>query len=150
MSNVAEYALEIRRRWIKAGLLGDEILNADIDRLEKRIGKLPSSYKSFLSTAGVQTDSDAEGYLFWPPVDVRSLREVSEALGYYASGKEAAVVIADYLQESWWYCLWIAGPNVGTVFLAGLKESGATSAVGDMATFLEAYLCYSPSMYPPD
>lgn len=150
MSEIGDLALEVRRRWMAQGILGREISAAEVEALETRVGPLPSAFKSLLSLAGAQADDDEEGVLFWPPEEVCPAREVLSKEGYRLLGADDAIVIADYMQESWWYALWTRGEKRGQVFLVrGEWQEEPLDPIGDLAGFLVAYLFEPSRLYPP-
>lgn len=145
-----DLALEVRRRWLARGILGRDISRVEVGELEARVGPLPSAFKSLLLIAGTQVDDDDEGVLFWPPEEVCPAREVLSKEGYRLVGAEDAIVIADYMEQSWWYALWIRGRERGNVFLVrGEWQEAPLDSIGNVAGFLRAYLFEPGRLYPP-
>ena len=61
------------------------------------------------------------------------------------------MIIADYLQESWWYAIWVAGPFSGHVSLVLGRDGDGNPEppLGTFVDFLLAYLNDDASLYPP-
>jgi hypothetical protein len=146
------YALfhQVMKRWASAGVLGPPNAEDAIAAAERRVGRLHGSYKQFLRCAGVQLDDDQSSVLFWRPGDLRPAEDVLRDCGREVSFENPAVVIADYMQESWWYVLWLAGVHTGCVSLVlGGDPHDLQPPMGSFVDFLSAYLEDAPEMYPP-
>lgn len=151
MVKTSDLALAVRERWLSEGVFDKDVTNSDVSELERRVGALPTAYKEFLLIAGTQADNDEEGFLFWPPQEVRPVREVVSEQGYDFAGDEEAIVIADYLQESWWYGLWTAESKRGEGFIVlGYQREKPMSSIGGLEQLLAAYLSGSSELYPPE
>ena len=149
MGEVSDKVNSVRKRWNRAGVLGREIEMSEITSLERRIGSIPPSYKEFLLEVGRQDDDDEDGFFFWAPEAVSPVNVLfTENDIETCPVLEEAVVIADYLQESWYYVLWTQGPRTGQVGLATGKDDEKRKPIGNLLAFLESYLVDSKALYP--
>jgi hypothetical protein len=152
MVGVAAVAREVRRHWLSQGLRVSPVKFeelADLKRLHP--SGIPEEYTAFLRIAGLPGDEDREGFRFWLPRQVRATRDVLEEAVYGSDATAPSVIIADYLQESWWYGLWLAGPFAGHVSLVLGHEAGQDPQrpLGTIVDFLRAYVHGDARLYPP-
>ncbi len=145
---INETLKRIKERWKQSAVLGRQDQSIAIAKLEQRVGQLPPPYKEFLTVAGEQTDDDTEGFLFWKAEDVIMAKEFfsQNSIGFN-SVFEGAIIIADYLQESWYYVLWVGGNRIGHVGLVSGVGDAERKTIGDFSEFLECYLLDSSALY---
>jgi hypothetical protein len=152
MADVVLLSEQVRERWLREGLEISTVNLVDIARMEYLFGRrIPSDYRQFLSVAGLPHNEDSEGFRFWSPGEWRATRDVLEDAGYQSfEGDSCSVIFADYLQESWWYAVWLSGAKAGGVSLALGTSDGRDPQrpIGSMADFLEAYLAGDQRLYP--
>ena len=150
MAEVATIADRVRERWLSHGLLVSPVKSDELAAL-KRLPPdgIPEAYEAFLRIAGLPDGEDREGFRFWLPREVRPTRDVLGEAGYVCNASEPSVIIADYLQESWWYALWLTGPFTGSVSLVlGHKDGNDPQPpLGTVAEFLLAYLRDDARLY---
>ena len=152
MTDIAEVARSVRRRWLSQGLRVVPIEFEDLQALRRSSPSgLPEAYEAFLRIAGLPQDEDSEGFRFWPPRQVRMTSDVLAEAGYACAQGDRSAVIADYLQESWWYCMWLEGPLRGhvSVVLGDARGRDPQPPLGTLADFLLAYLNDGAGLYPP-
>jgi hypothetical protein len=147
-SRLEHAAHAVRRYWIDGGVAGAAISAQEIAAAEARLGALPEAYRRFLAIAGSQRLDDDNFMRFWPPAELRSASDVLVGAGCLAVPD--AIVIADHMQESWWYVLFTGGPRAGLVALVlGGDPRDPQEPIGDLATFLEQYMADATALYPP-
>jgi hypothetical protein len=152
MAEVATIAARVREHWLSHGLLVSPVKSDEIAVLKRmRPEGIPEAYEAFLRIAGLPDGEDPEGFRFWLPREVRTTRDVLGEAGYDSNASEPSVIIADYLQESWWYALWLTGPFTGSVSLVlGHKDGNDPQPpLGTFADFLLAYLRDDARLYAP-
>jgi len=143
MTGVATLAIRVREHWLSHGLGVSPVPSAELTELKRRRPEgIPEAYEEFLLIAGLPAGDDEQGFRFWLPREVAATRDVLEASGYRSNATESSLIIADYLQESWWYALWLAGPFRGSVSLVLGVENGTDPQppLGTFNEFLFAYL----------
>ncbi len=145
MSEVIE---RVRRYWLAQGLTVNTVDPKSI-ALELH-GEMPAAYAELLRTVGVPNDEDVHGFRFWHPHEFRSARQVLTGADCPSDVPETWVIIADYLQESWWYAMDFAGADKGRVFLVLGSAADPTAPIGDVSRFLQAYLDDDEILYPPE
>lgn len=155
MAEVKSLAEQVRQHWLSQGLRTSPLTPEDLTKLrQSHPDGIPEAYETFLRFAGLPSDEDSEGFRFWSPREVRATRDVLGEAGYKIEAEEAAasVIIADYLQESWWYALWLAGPYRGCVSLVLGRANGQDPQppLGTFLEFLLAYLHDDGRMYPSE
>ena len=151
MAGVAEVAEKVRQHWLSQGLRISQVKPEELAELRRSLpGGTPEEYEAFLRLAGLPSDEDTEGFRFWLPSEVRATRDVLGEAGYRSDATEPSVIIADYLQQSWWYGLWLAGPFRGSVSLVLGSERGRDPQrpLGTFVDFLLAYLNDNARLYP--
>lgn len=137
---IGQSATEIRKLWENESVHGPEVLSSDIALLEQRVGGLCDAYKEFLLAAGTQLDNTDDGFLFWRIDDVRFANNVRSEYGLPTHEfLDGAIVVADYLQESWWYVLWTTGPNTSLVSLVTGTKDETRKPIGNFCEFLKCY-----------
>lgn len=99
MGPIEEISLVIREMWIGQGLFDGFYSAERIISAAGRFGSLPVEYMSFVETAGMQRDSDSSGFRFWHLDEVRLDSPNFDG----DADPKCNLIIADYLQESWWY-----------------------------------------------
>ncbi len=153
MPAIVELASRVRNYWLAQGLEVAVVRYQDVLAAEKALGyPLPPDYRDFLSVAGLPYRDDKEGFLFWPLMDLAPAYDVLLNAGSGEIEDKTAIVFADYLQECWWYQIWISGPLTGKVSLVlGTDDNSDPQApIGTFSEFLEAYLVDSELLYPAD
>lgn len=151
MIELGELARKVRRHWLLQGLRVRPVEPEEMAELKQsRPEGIPKEYEVFLRIAGLPNDEDGAGFRFWLPREVRTVRDVLGGAGYEGDTVELIVVIADYLQESWWYGLWSVGPFAGHVSLVLGREDGGDPQppLGTFIDFLVAYLGDDACLYP--
>lgn len=150
MAEVATVAARVREHWLSHGLLVSPVSSDELAAL-KRMGPegIPEAYEVFLRVAGVPNGEDREGFRFWLPREIRATHDVLGEAGYDSNVSELSVIIVDYLQESWWYALWLTGPFTGSVSLVLGHEDGndPQAPLGTFVDFLLAYLGDDARLY---
>ncbi len=144
--------MQVRQHWLDQGLRVLPVaMDEAVEAWRSLPGMPPEEYEVFLRTAGLPADEDAQGFRFWLPRELRSTADVLRSAGYESDATEASVIFADYLQESWWYALWMSGPWRGGVSLVLGTRSGKDPQLplGSLEEFLEAYLKDDERLYPP-
>lgn len=106
-----------------------------------------SLFECFLHIAGVPSDDDKDGFLFWGPSLIRPVEDVMRDAQYDWKCAHRSVIIADYLQECWWYALWLDGPWAGRVSLVLGCADEPAPVFGSLADFLRAYLDGDDRLY---
>ncbi len=152
MDELAAVAERVRRHWLSQGLRVLPITPYELERLRSsRSARIPEEYEDFLRVAGLPDDEDREGFRFWSPIEVRATNDVLHNAGYASTAAEPSVIIADYLQESWWFALWVDGPFRGHVSLVLGSGDGRDPQppLGTFVDFLLAYLGDDERLYPP-
>jgi hypothetical protein len=152
MAEVEVVAKEVRQRWLSQGLRPSSVKPEELVALSRLAPEgVPKEYEAFLRIAGLPDDEDAAGFRFWRPTEVRVTSDVLHAAGYAIDAIERSVIIADYLQESWWYGLWLSGRFAGQVSLVLGQADGKDPQppLGSFAEFLLAYLGDDVRLYPP-
>lgn len=152
MAGLKEIALEVRARWVSQKLQVSEATPQGLDLFSRWELESPApAYADFFRVAGVPNDCDREGFRFWGPDELRLTGEVlrrdPRRTGNFDTN---SLIIADYLQECWWYCLWISGRYAGRVSIVlGDEHAGTIRAPRwSLEGFLRAYLADDPSLYP--
>ena len=151
MAEVAEIAKQVREHWQAQGFRVSSVEMEALAELKRsRTEGIPEEYETFLRIAGLPRDEDSNGFRFWLPREVRATMDVLGDAGYASDAVEPSVIIADYLQESWWYALWVAGPFMGHVSLVLGHEDGKDPQppLGTFMDFLLAYLSDDARLYP--
>jgi hypothetical protein len=152
MAEVAAVAEKVRQHWLSQGLRVSPVKPEELEALRRsRPDRIPEDYEAFLRIAGLPEDEDGEGFRFWLPNEVRATHDVLGEARYASDAVEPSVIIADYLQESWWYALWLAGPFRGHVSLVLGHADGRDPQppLGTFVDFLLAYLNDEARLYPP-
>lgn len=152
MAEVAAVAKDVRRRWLSQGLRVTPIASEEIEGLRQlHPDGHWAEYETFLRIAGLPHEEDRNGVRFWLPREVHSARDVLVDAGYQCDMMDPSVIFADYLQESYWYGLWLAGPLIGRVSLVLGTADGTDPQppIGSLVDFLLAYLNDDARMYPP-
>ena len=140
-SRMSDLAERVRQHWLSQQLAASPP--------DASSGGVPVEYAEFLSLAGSPDGEDAEGFRFWALSEVRPTSEVLRSAGYDADSEPSpSLVFADYLQESWWYCLWVAGPHRGMVSLVLGQGVDPQPPMGTFADFPEAYLTADGRLFP--
>ena len=151
MAEVAAIAEQVREHWLAQGLRVSSIETEALAEVKRsRPEGIPEEYETFLRIAGLPHDEDRNGFRFWLLREVRATADVLGDAGYASDTAAPSVIIADYLQESWWYALWMAGPFMGHVSLVLGHESGKDPQppLGTFMDFLLAYLSDDGRLYP--
>ena len=152
MAEVASTARAVQQHWLSHGLRVFQVGRSELASLSRSISDgLPEEYDEFLRIAGLPDNEDAAGFRFWLPTEVTPTNQVLHNAGYEISFSDPSMIIADYMQESWWYCLWVGGTFRGQVSLV-LGREDHLNPVPTFATFgefLQAYLADDPQLYPP-
>jgi hypothetical protein len=152
MAEVKEAAEQVRHHWLAQGLRVSPVNPKQLAELRRlRPEGIPEEYEAFLRIAGLPDGEDREGFRFWLPGEVRATRDVLGDAQYGSDATEPSVIIADYLHESWWYGLWLAGPFTGSVSLVLGHQGGKDPQppIGTFVDFLHAYLHGDERLYPP-
>jgi hypothetical protein len=150
MGEVVALANEVRQHWLSQGLLVSPVELDELSALQRSQPEgIPEEYLAFFRIAGLPANDDQDGFRFWLPKEVRVTRDVLGEAGYGTDGKDASVIIADYLQESFWYALWLTGPFAGCVSLALGSKDGKDPQppLGTFVEFLLAYLGDDERLY---
>lgn len=153
MAEVAAVAEKVRQHWLSQGLRVSPVKPDDLAELRRlRPEGMPEEYEAFLRIAGLPDAEDGEGFRFWLPSELRATSDVLGEAGYGSDAAELSVIVADYLQESWWYGLWVTGPFRGQVSLVLGDEGGRDPQppLGTFVDFLLAYLKDDARLYPPE
>src|SRR5678816_3920992 len=104
MAEIEAMAERVRQHWRAQGLRVSPVNPEQLAELRRLRPKgIPEEYEAFLRIAGLPDDEDREGFRFWLPEEVRATRDVLGEAEYGSDATEPSVIIADYLQESWWY-----------------------------------------------
>jgi hypothetical protein len=146
-------AHQIRQRWLSQGVPTSQVTPDDLAAIRTAFrAEIPADYESFLEIAGSQDGHDKDQYRFWHPREIRPTSDVLRDAGYPSNATELSIVIADYMQESWWFSLWLTGPWAGQVSLAlGLCDgSDPQPPIASFDDFLELYMRDDGRLYPPD
>lgn len=151
-AGIEHLAAQVRDRWTSQEITVSDVRPQAILELVRRFGPLPEPYTEFLRTAGVASNDDSEGFLFWGPEEVRSTAAALNDAGYPGVDLAASsIIFADYMQESWWYALWVDGPHLGCVSLVlgqGASEPpDLQPPVGTFLEFLAWYLADDERLY---
>lgn len=152
MAEITAVASEVRQHWLSQGLRVSPVGSQELAELRLwQPEGVPEEYEAFLRVAGLPDDEDRQGFRFWSPREVRATRDTLRGAGYGSDATEPSVIIADYLQESWWYGLWLAGPFKGSVSLVLGREDGRDPQrpLGSLGDFLLAYVRDDACLYPP-
>lgn len=146
MARIDELSKRVRERWVAEGLVLSPVNATDLLRQHPL---LPHDYVTFLTVAGLAIGGDSRGFRFWLPTELEDAATVLARSGYQCANGAAAIIFADYLQESWWYCLWTEGANTGSVSLCLGTATGndPQPPIGDLAEFLLDYLGDSERLY---
>jgi hypothetical protein len=153
MAEVTTVAKGVLRRWLSQGLRVSAVTPEEMARLRQlQPDGRWEDYEAFLRIAGLPQDEDSEGFRFWLPREVRLSKDVLADAGSRCNAAEPSVIFADYLQECWWYGLWLAGPFAGQVSLVLGSEDGEDPQLplGSLVEFLAAYLDDDDRLYPPE
>lgn len=150
MAEVELVATQVREHWLSHGLLVVPVKSEDLAALRQWRPGIPGDYEAFLRIAGLPSSDDPDGFRFWLPQEVRPTRDVLQDAGYESDESESSVIIADYLQESWWYGLWLTGPFTGCVSLVLGHGRGKDPQppLGTFMDFLLAYMQDDARLYP--
>ena len=150
MAGVTDSAERVRRHWARQGLGVKPLSVEDLRRLAALSPEgMPHEYEKFLRSVGLPTHQDSAGFRFWWPHEIRPTDQVLADAGCPASAPSPSVIVADYLQECWWFALWLAGPYRGQVSLVSGRDDGPLPPIGSVGDFLEAYLADDSRLYPP-
>lgn len=152
MAEVTDLATRLRLHWRSQGLRILQQHPSDVAIAESVVGcRLPEDYVSFLCEVGLPECDDSEGFRFWRPNELRHVQSVLRDAGYASDAIHPAIVFADCMQESWWFALWLSGPNLGLVSLALGTSSGQDPQppMGTFQNFLQSYLNDEAILYPP-
>jgi hypothetical protein len=164
-------AMEVRQHWLSQGLPLFPVSATQLEDLHRSfLEGLPEEYETFLRVAGLHQDGQ-EMVRFWKPHEIRRssdvVREADEHNARVSRNKEQpprnphhervfrtldqSLVIADYMQESWWYALWISGPSRGLVSYVGGYTDGRDPApvLGTLVEFLQAFMKDDERLGPP-
>jgi hypothetical protein len=150
MAEIADLALHVKAHWVSLGLTVRKISKREIVELSRSLPvPLPGDYVTFLEVAGVHDDDDRAAIRFWPPHLVRPTTKVVEEAGYILREESPSVIFADYMQESWWYGMWVGGELHGrvSIVLCDDKECKRPSPIGDFSEFLMLYLSDAAILY---
>jgi hypothetical protein len=153
MEQIAIAAQEVRQHWLAQRLRIEAVSAEDLNKLRLLcLDGRWAEYETFLRVAGLAVDDDRQGIRFWSPHEVRRYGDVLSTDDASRANAQVAVIIADYLQEAWWYCLWLTGPVAGQVSLVLGDKTGndPRPPIGSLAEFLRAYTNEAPSLYPAD
>lgn len=153
MAGVEAAAKGVRRRWLLQGIRVSSVEPDELVSMTRLAPHgVPTEYETFLRVAGVPDDEDAAGFRFWRPTEVRATGDVLRAAGYVIDAADRSVIIADYFQESWWYCLWLSGTLAGCMSLVLGESNGhdPQPPLGTFEEFLIAYLDDDVRLYPPE
>lgn len=149
MAEVTALAEKVRRHWIHQGLEVRPVSEGELREMADVSSEgTPDAYDAFLRSVGLPTDQDGAGFRFWSPREVRPTHEVLLDAGCPPTAPSPSVIVADYLQECWWYALWLAGPFRGQVSLVRGRDDGPLPPLGSFGDFLEAYLDDDARLYP--
>lgn len=151
MAELEDALEQVRQHWRSQGLRSSCVDETDLAELrQRRTAGLAAEYETFLRSVGVPDSEDRESFRFWPPAEVRETRDVLADAGYRCVSDERSVIIADYLQESWWYALWLDGPFKGSVSLVLGRDDGMDPQppLGPFVDFLFAYVRDDQRLYP--
>jgi hypothetical protein len=157
MAQIEIVAQAIRKRWLSQGLWVRALKPHELEVLRQLSPDgVPADYEAFLRVAGVLESEDRVGIRFWLPKEVRATREVLADAGLASNSAWPSVIIADYMEESWWYALWIGGPFRGQVSLAlgdsllgDAEVKDPQAPLGTLVDFLLAYMSDDARLYPP-
>ncbi len=148
MAKIIELAKKVSEYWLSHGVDTQGVTSEEIEKTEKRVGSLPESYKDFIFRSGIPKTEDSNGIYFWSLGDLVRADHLLSKAGYEISLKDELVVIADYMQESWWYGLWLTGEDYGRVSLIlGGDINDPQEPIGDFQHFLQCYLNDSAEIY---
>lgn len=142
-SMIVDLARKVRGRWLLSDL---KVTDLEVPEGCPLLG-CGDEYLLFLLHAGVLDDNDDQYFRFWKLAEIRT---TSEALGEVDEPGSLAVdslIIADHLQESWWYGLGVAGRLKGRVFLVPGSIVDPPPVSWTLVEFLEAYLSDDESLY---
>lgn len=148
---IARAAGKVRQHWEAQGLRVCATSESDIVALRRRLrAEIPLEYEIFVRLVGLPDQDDSNGFRMWALHEIRPTRDVLRDAGYEYNAADTSVVIADYLQQSWWYVLWLDGPRQGCVSLAlGTKDgSDPQPPFGTFLDFLDAYTEDNENLYP--
>ncbi|MCP3166610.1 hypothetical protein [Myxococcus qinghaiensis] len=143
MATITDIANQVRQHWLTQGPRAHPVARDEIVEAWRSLpGALPDEYETFLRIAGLPPDDDLRGFRFWWPKELRATADVLRDAGYPCNATEASVIIADFLQESWWYALWVTGPWKGYVslVLGSYNGSDPQFPLGSLEDFLLAYI----------
>jgi len=144
--------LEVRAHWLSHKIQISEASIQDLDAFSRWSLESPAiAYADLFRVAGIPSDCDREGFRFWRPDEIRLTGEVLQNdAGCTGNLDTNSVIVADYLQECWWYCLWISGQYAGSVsiVLGDEKLDMIRAPRWTLEGFLRAYLDDDPTLYP--
>lgn len=126
-----ELARDVRLFWEQQGLLRKTVSRDEIQNAERRLGRFPEDYRTFLLEAGINVEPGTAWIRFWSPDELRRTSQVVENDSTYS------IIIADYMDESWWYTLELP---FGRVRLSsGLHESKQLAGMS-LSDFVSKYI----------
>ena len=135
----------IQRHWLDQGLTIVNVSSAEIEAAERRLGSpIPMPHRLLLTKAGIAETQDNLGYRFWHPSEFKPAKIFG---GGDAEGQYARYVFADYLDESWWFAISQARTTPGVVFRELGDEMFTSEALGDLSTFVAAYVADDLRLY---
>lgn len=142
---IFDLGARVRERWKSLGVT-TSVCDGDCLQYSAHLSfplhPILREYAAFSAVVGCQYNDDAMGFRFWPPAEVRMTRDVLVDAGYQCLSADASVVFADFMQESYWYSLWLAGPNAGMVSftLGSIDGDDPQPPFATFHAFLELYL----------
>jgi hypothetical protein len=139
----------LRAHWESQGLVASCIDLARVAQLRARHQGLAEPYLALLLEVGVPAGDDRQGFRFWQPPELLETSIVLATAGYKCHSKHRSLIVADYLQESWWYAIWLEGPWLGMVSRALGTSTGddPVPPLGTFTDFVRAYLADDARLY---
>jgi len=120
-------------------------------KLEKRVGKLPATFRSFLLFADGFSDEgagcDENGFVFWPMSRMELVNEYKGG-GFSSQSTGELLLFADYLNWSWAYAIRLSEKNeCDEVFMVGTADGVPFRVATTFEDFLKNYLADDATLY---